>query len=381
MAESVFKDMLDKLDPKKDKIDSAIENDDGSNPKVDKPKSSSVSSGSKDESSVKTSKSSKVTKSTKASTSKDSAPQDIGSLLMKGFEGLQQSIESLGDKVADKVSQSLTNQFAMEEEQLMEDDSKDDDSHDDEAEIDNPDIELFKTMVESFETEDNVGDNVNKYMAELINTYLGKRMSADLEKQKSDKYLRPKNVSFAEAPRTNKTVFDILRHFTKVTDVNLQSVQKNMLKSVLPIIEILNELPTLGLEKTKQQEIIQKLTDSVAFTGIANVNMVKIRKLNIKKDLPARMKGLCAESGEFSGKSLFGDNLTTRIKEVSDMNKVSMDFKRSGSRGTFRGFRGPGRFIQRGTRYRRGRFNPYNRFSPNKKNIKYQGNKPGPSKQ
>ena len=125
--------------------------------------------------------------------------------------------------------------------------------------------------------------------------------------------------------------------------------------------------------------MIKKLTDAVAFIGAANVNMVKLRKQFIKRDLPLKMKGLCRDE-EFSGKYLFGDNLNAKIKEVSELNKVTLDFKKVNYRTNNRGVRGSYRGGMRGFRGRRAfRFSPYNRSSNfTRRGNRAQGNRSSP---
>ena len=42
----------------------------------------------------------------------------------------------------------------------------------------------------------------------------------------------------------------------------------------------------------------------------------------LKKYLPKLMQGLCRDPKEFSATHLFGDNLNSKIKEVTELNKV-----------------------------------------------------------
>ena len=379
MASSVFDEMVQQLDnntkgpdPEKKKKDK----------KGDPNKKSGTGEEDASKSSSKAPKSSKPEKdstsaSTSASTSQPSL--DIGNLILKGFKNLQKSMENMGENMAEKVAQSLENRFDnfdIPEEEEMELGELEETE---EAESANEQDELFQTMIDGFETEGKLGKNVNDGLAKLCNKFLSNKMSKELEKEKSDGYARPKNVEFAEAPMTNKPIFETLRYSTKYLDVGLQTVQKDFLKGTLPVIEVMEELAkNESAENMDVKNMIKKLADSVAFIGAANVNMVKTRRHLIKRDLPPRMKGLCRDGEEFSGKLLFGDNLNGKIKEVSELNKVTNDFKRGSFRG--RGFRGMGRGGFRGSRGKRfPRFNPYYRNMSNKRADKTSGNKKSPS--
>ena len=86
----------------------------------------------------------------------------------------------------------------------------------------------------------------------------------------------------------------------------------------------------------KVEELISMLADGLLFLGSANCGMVQKRRDFLKKDLPPNMIGLCRESVPFSGSNLFGENLNSEIKEVSELNKVSQSLRFRG-RGVYRG--------------------------------------------
>ena len=64
-------------------------------------------------------------------------------------------------------------------------------------------INVFKEMMEGIECDYRVGKAINS-MAELFNALQSKKMSKNFLQVKYDKYIRPKNVEFAEAPIANK---------------------------------------------------------------------------------------------------------------------------------------------------------------------------------
>ena len=150
---------------------------------------------------------------------------------------------------------------------------------------------------------------------------------------------------------------------------------------MLPLVEVLNDISQndLNLEKIDAKAMIKKLTDSIAFIGSANVNMIRTRKQLMKRDLPSKMQPLCSEGLGFSADFLFGENLSLQLKEISELNRVTSGFRQSsfrypmrGSRGNLRGFRG-------GRGFRRHRFSPYNRQSSQRTAARYSGNRKSPS--
>ena len=163
------------------------------------------------------------------------------------------------------------------------------------------------------------------------------------DKEKYEKYLRPKNVEFLEVPKVNQPVWENLSQATRYYDKALQSIQKDFLRSSIPILSVMQKLNEAKevLSQLDPKEIIRILSDSPVFIGSANVALVNRRRMQMKKDLPQNMQGLCREDSDFSGSNLFGENLNSKIKEVSELNKISKDIRGRG-RGSYRGNRGRG---------------------------------------
>ena len=73
--------------------------------------------------------------------------------------------------------------------------------------------------------------------------------------------------------------------------------------------------------------MIATLSDSVAFLGSANVNMVQTRRDLIKDELGPNLKGVCSMEIPFSGEHLFGDDLNAQVKDLTDARKLSEEFR------------------------------------------------------
>ena len=163
------------------------------------------------------------------------------------------------------------------------------------------------------------------------------------DKKKYEKYLRPKNVEFLEVPKVNQPVWENLSQATRYYDKALQSIQKDFLRSSIPILSVMQKVNEAkeDLSQLDPKEIIRILSDSLGFIGSANVALANRRRMQMKKELSQNMQGLCREDSDFSGSNLFGENLNSKIKEVSELNKISKDIRGRG-RGSYGGNRGRG---------------------------------------
>ena len=82
----------------------------------------------------------------------------------------------------------------------------------------------------------------------------------------------------------------------KGTDKKLQDVQKQFLQSAVPIVSVIEEINRARSEGTEVDltRMIATLSDSVAFLGSANVNMVQTRSDLIKDELGPNLKAFAA---------------------------------------------------------------------------------------
>ena len=154
-----------------------------------------------------------------------------------------------------------------------------------------------------------------------------------------EQHILPKNVEYVNTPQINKPVWVNLPHATKRNDVNLQTIQKKFLDSAVPIMKVTEQLNDAREDPSCLDlgNLVRVLTDSLVFIGAANVDMVSLRRFCVKKDLPANMQLLCSESVDFSGDLLFGKSLSTDIKEVFELNKISQTFRGASRPTRFRG--------------------------------------------
>lgn len=277
----------------------------------------------------------------------------LASIMQDGFQNLQQL---LGSCIENNEHYEEGEQEFLENEDLYEIEMPFE-----------PDVgaDMFQTLSEEIGTKGNVGPEVPDSLAKLSDKLLRGKVAA-LDR---DKYLKPKNIEFLQAPQINKPVWGNLSYPTRTNDSALQAVQKDFLHSAIPTLNVMQKLYEArdDVGKLDVKDLIRSLSDSLAFVGSANVGMVKRRRQLLKKELPPNMHILCQDAVEFSGANLFGDSLSTDIKEVSELNKTSGQlrgrgrvFNRFRGRGSFRTFNRPFNAFKRGAgrgRYAK-RFNP-----------------------
>ena len=101
---------------------------------------------------------------------------------------------------------------------------------------------FFMKLSKGFSSTDPVGPDVYVNLAELVNTMLSIKPNEASMKSRNDTHLRPSNGSFMEVPKLNKEIWGYLSASQRANDVALQEVQKDILKSVIPVVKVIETL-------------------------------------------------------------------------------------------------------------------------------------------
>ena len=209
---------------------------------------------------------------------------------------------------------------------------------------------MFSTLANEVDCNSVLGPEVPRSLAQLADKLLKSKIDPT-NKDKYDKYRRPSNVEFLSSPPVNKPVWGNMSHSSKMLDNSLQTIQRDFLSSSIPVLKVMEQLNAAkdNLNTLDVTELIRTLSDSLSFIGTANVGMVQKRRSLVKQELPPSMHLLCQDSVEFSGSNLFGNCLSSDIKEISELNKISSQLR---GRGRGISFRGRGTNLLRGFRSR-----------------------------
>ena len=113
---------------------------------------------------------------------------------------------------------------------------------------------------------------------------------------------------------------------TKSKDLGLQEIQKHLVKSAQPMIQLLDTVLKLQVEQTRtpvdSSQILPLIADAVTLLGHASYLTSLKRQEFLKPDIVAAYQSVCSKSNPVTT-NLFGDELPKHIKEIGEVNKIS----------------------------------------------------------
>ena len=169
---------------------------------------------------------------------------------------------------------------------------------------------------------------VNAQFAGILKEVMRVKFDDDVLTETKNRYTRPVNFECLEPTQVNHLLWDKLKHDTRSSDLKLQLIQANLLKEIIPIVLVVEQLVKVQ-DKILEElldipSLIRTATDSVALLGAANFGLNMQRGDNIKPELNADYKHLCSPTVPFTD-FLFGDDpdLSKQLKDLAEATKAS----------------------------------------------------------
>ncbi|XP_015771485.1 PREDICTED: uncharacterized protein LOC107349815 [Acropora digitifera] len=178
--------------------------------------------------------------------------------------------------------------------------------------------DLFK------DTED-CGPKINEGVAKRVNSACTKRPAKEQFSSIQKKYLRPENCDFLKAPRVNPELWDDLQDKTRSRDCSFQSFQKNLIKEVTPVVQLVSKV--VDAKKSKEDSIslndVYDLTvDALTLLGNSVYEFSMKRREMLKSEVTLAYKSFCHESQPITTMS-FGDELPQSIRNISQVKRMA----------------------------------------------------------
>ena len=282
----------------------------------------------------------------------------------KEFDILNQSVNNLSTAMID-LTGNLKNYMAKDATsntgEVPDSDNEDveDDQNSDLNEQDQEDDSYFGHI---FGIKEVVGPPIDTFIAKGITNVLELGLKPDIHTPLLDKHTAPSNCERLEVPKCNDLIFKQVSKHTRITDIRLQDIQKDLTKGISCIAHVMGNIT--------DNENKKKLADALSLICNGSHSLDAFRLACFKPDLNKDYASLCTSTTKPIRNPLFGD-LSEEAKEIAESVKITNKIKkRRVNTHPYKPFLGSGGPQGRRKSYNHGR--PFNNFK--KFNNTYRSN-------
>ena len=160
-----------------------------------------------------------------------------------------------------------------------------------------------------------LGPAVKEGLADFVNKTITTRLEPKKYKTICEKYLRPSNTDFLVCPRVNKELWSFIsKDAPKAADLEIQDLQKDYVKGLLPIVQAMNCMT----EGTREWNFLADAFEIFAhqFMGLND------KRRNLLKSASSLPKKLFSHEIQITSQ-LFGDHFENEIQKL-DLDKKNL---------------------------------------------------------
>lgn len=175
----------------------------------------------------------------------------------------------------------------------------------------------LEDLVPEFNPEKATGPPISEKLAELTNGLLKEGLSKDQISTINQKYLKPKNCPFLEAPKVNNLLWNQLKQEPKNLDTSLQKGQGFLMSALYAMITVCNDLA----QNHNDVKSLTTLTHALVLGLSANRQVNLARRDLLRPHLNKPYQSLCNPSTLITS-YLFGDDLNKQVDDLTKANKI-----------------------------------------------------------
>ena len=187
---------------------------------------------------------------------------------------------------------------------------------------------FLSSLEKKANTQEATGPKINDTLASHVTSIMQQKPEEESEKNLFQKILRPENCPGLSKITVNQVIWDRVSAEARTGDVKMQRVQSALVKGTTNVALIADLVLKSSEDKdnidtTALLDKLWKLTeDSLCCLGAANWELVQRRREALKPQISKDYAYLGAQKVKFTD-SLFGDDVTKQIKDITDDNKVT----------------------------------------------------------
>ena len=162
------------------------------------------------------------------------------------------------------------------------------------------------------------GPKLPEKLAQYVETCVSKRIDKDHLKSLKQSAKRPDNCPLAVVPQVNPGIWRDLEKFQKTRDVQMQSTQDLVVRSLYLLTDVRHALS----ESSNPKDLERKCNTIIALLGNASLELSFRRRELLRSSLNKKYHSLCSPNTPV-GKSLFGDSMSDELKSINEVSRVA----------------------------------------------------------
>ena len=187
--------------------------------------------------------------------------------------------------------------------------------------------DMLAEVVKDMPDDEEYGESIHDGLAKRFKKQFEEVSQAgEIRSELCKEYKTPENCKFLKPPKMNSTIWD-MKSFTdsyKKNEKKLYSSQKFISKASCCLTRIANLTLKAENEMVDNKAIIRSCLDAMTLLGFASHEINLKRKQNAKYSLKHDVRDICKSTKVVTSEYLFGDDLTTDIKEARQTSKIAV---------------------------------------------------------
>lgn len=202
--------------------------------------------------------------------------------------------------------------------------------------------DMLAEMAAYYDSSETVSTKIDEKLSTVVKNIMANKLTEEKLKEKMALYSRPDNCEQLICTKVNPEIWDKLLPAARSRDLKMQRLQASLIKGMIPILQTTSTLVELSrsgetLSADKMATITKSMINSLALLANSNQELDQRRRELLRPDLNEEFKELCSSQSITKGALLFGQDLSTRIKQIQETNKLTTKLNpKSGIQQTYR---------------------------------------------
>ena len=232
------------------------------------------------------------------------------------------------------------------------------------------DLDLLQIMAKAVNSKEKTGPKISTQLSEVVTQYLECGMDKEVSENLMNSTFKPENCDRLKVVRVNAAIFNNVSKDAKQNDLAIQKAQRPLIAGITKTVSLLNSyLTNKGENQLINQDMMKSLPDIIGLLCESS-HEIDLRKHWIfKSEMKEQYKALCSDANPVTGE-LFGDQLSTTVKDLNETNKVTSNITRHSRHicsSTSKSGKMQNHFLFKGQGYR----NPYNMYKSYQRKTQY----------